>query len=319
MNRRLRQVAAVARAAGREILEVYHAAGGDAIEVETKDDGSPVTIADRRAHDVIQTQLARLAPEIPLLSEESGPEAFEARRGWRRFWLVDPLDGTRGFIRRDDQFTVNIALIDAGRPVLGVVFAPLTGVLYAAAAGDCAVKVDAAGSAQTIRVKPLDRARAVLAVSRAHAGARTVEYRARLEDAFGAVDTVALGSSLKICLVAEGAADILPQIIADVRVGFRGRALRVGSGRWRRDRCGRPGVALQQSRHSQPMVLRRRLARVRLGGVGAPAIIARHDHAQHRLLVPRPGRAIPGPRRGLARGIRGRARHLRASIGRVGL
>jgi len=202
----------VARAAGREILEVYHAAGGDAIEVETKDDGSPVTIADRRAHDVIQTQLARLAPEIPLLSEESGPEAFEARRGWRRFWLVDPLDGTRGFIRRDDQFTVNIALIDAGRPVLGVVFAPLTGVLYAAAAGDCAVKVDAAGSAQTIRVKPLDRARAVLAVSRAHAGARTVEYRARLEDAFGAVDTVALGSSLKICLVAEGAADIYPRL-----------------------------------------------------------------------------------------------------------
>ncbi|MDD9821348.1 MAG: 3'(2'),5'-bisphosphate nucleotidase CysQ [Gammaproteobacteria bacterium] len=229
MNRRLQQVARIARAAGREILEVYHAAdvdaGGRAIEVETKSDGSPLTQADRRAHDLIHAQLARLAPDIPLLSEESDAEAFAARRAWRKFWLVDPLDGTRGFIKRNDQFTVNIALIDAGRPALGVVYAPLTGLLYAADAdaGDGAFKVTPAGAddgdgataaAQRIRVKPLDIRCAVMATSRAHGGPRprTHAYRARLAAAFDRVDTVALGSSLKICLVADGAVDIYPRL-----------------------------------------------------------------------------------------------------------
>lgn len=212
MNPRLQQIAAIARAAGREIMTVYNRAG--AIEAATKTDGSPLTQADRLAHDVICAQLARLAPEIPLLSEESGPEALKARRGWRRFWLVDPLDGTRGFIRRDDQFTVNIARIDAGRPVLGVVFAPLSGDLYAADAADGggAFKVSADREPRRIQAKPVDRRRAVMAVSRAHAGPRQVAYRARLATVFDAVDTVAIGSSLKICLVAEGAADIYPRL-----------------------------------------------------------------------------------------------------------
>lgn len=213
MNRRLREVACIARAAGREIMAVYERDGD--IEAALKTDGSPLTEADRRAHELIHAQLGRLAPDIPLLSEESEPDAFDARRGWRRFWLVDPLDGTRGFIRRDDQFTVNIALIDAGRPALGVVFAPLSGALYAAD-GDGAFKVSAAdganGKARRIRVKPVDPGRVVMAVSRAHAGPRTAAYRARLADAFAAVDTVAIGSSLKICLVAEGAADIYPRL-----------------------------------------------------------------------------------------------------------
>jgi len=213
MNRRLRQVADIARAAGREILTVYNDADGAGIEVETKSDGSPLTQADRRAHDLIRAQLQLLAPEIPLLSEESGAEAFQARRGWRKFWLVDPLDGTRGFVKRNDQFTVNIALIDAGRPVLGVVFAPLPGDLYAAdAAGAGAFKTAAGGAPQRIRVKSLDRRKAVMAVSRAHAGPRTQAYRARLANAFDAVETTALGSSLKICQVAEGAADIYPRL-----------------------------------------------------------------------------------------------------------
>jgi len=275
MNDTLRQLAAIARAAGREILTVYNAAGAGAdLEVETKTDGSPVTQADRRAHDVIAAQLAHLAPDIPLLSEESPAEAFEARRGWRRFWLADPLDGTRGFINRDDHFTVNIALIEGGRPTLGVVFAPRSGDLYAAD-GDGAFKVDGGGGggagagdgagggdgagagggdgggdgggvgggagdgdgagggdgggggdgdgdgagggdgvrdARRIRVRPHDRARVVMAVSRSHAGPRTTAYRARLAEVFGAVDTVAIGSSLKICLVAEGAADIYPRL-----------------------------------------------------------------------------------------------------------
>lgn len=216
MNPRLQQVADIARAAGREIMAVYDRAG--AIAVETKTDGSPLTQADRRAHAVIHAQLAQLAPEIPLLSEESGPEAFAARRGWRRFWLVDPLDGTRGFIQRNDQFTVNIALIDAGRPTLGVVFAPLSGELYAADGGDGGgafkVSADDAGDSgpRRIRVKPVDRRRVILAVSRAHAGPRTAAYRARLAAVFDSVDTVAIGSSLKICLVAEGAADIYPRL-----------------------------------------------------------------------------------------------------------
>lgn len=211
MNRRLRPVADIARAAGREILAVYADAESGGLEVETKADGSPLTQADRRAHDLIRAQLRRLAPDIPLLSEESGTDAFQARRNWRQFWLVDPLDGTRGFVRRNDQFTVNIALIDRGRPALGVVFAPLTGDLYAADA-DGAFKTAPGGAPRRIRVKPLDRRKAVMAVSRAHAGPRTTAYRARLADAFDAVETVAIGSSLKICQVAEGAADIYPRL-----------------------------------------------------------------------------------------------------------
>ncbi len=220
-NDQLEQVVDIAIAAGKEILEVY--AGEFAVQHKT--DGSPLTEADRRAHELIHARLLQLEPRLPVLSEESGARAFEQRRGWARFWLVDPLDGTKGFIRRNDEFTVNIALIEGSRPVLGVVHAPVTGVSHYAAAGAGAFKTtadadaDADGKAAPgkaapvpIRVKKFNRERAVMVASRAHAGAAVEAYRARLAGVAREVAVTGIGSSLKICLVAEGLADIYPRL-----------------------------------------------------------------------------------------------------------
>ena len=215
MNELLPQVVVIAADAAAEILDVY---AGD-FAVETKGDGSPLTLADRRAHDLIQQRLRDLAPDIPLLSEESEADAFAARRGWRRFWLVDPLDGTKEFVKRSDQFTVNIALIEGNRPVLGVVHSPVDGVGYHAALSSSsssspdatsAFRSDADG-AKPIRVKPFSRDQAVMVASRSHSAAALETYRARLAE-IAPVEAIAMGSSLKICMVAEGRADIYPRL-----------------------------------------------------------------------------------------------------------
>ena len=222
MTERLQQVVAIAIAAGEEILDVY---AGE-FEVEVKGDGSPLTEADRRAHELIHRRLRQLDPAIPVLSEESGAKAFAARRGWSRFWLVDPLDGTKEFVKRSDQFTVNIALIEGDRPVLGVVHAPVSKVSYYAAANFSETAAGAAAGpagaskvgpgpqdkAVPIRVKKFDRKKAVMAASRAHSGAAVEAYRARLADEVEQVEVIGMGSSLKICLVAEGLADIYPRL-----------------------------------------------------------------------------------------------------------
>ena len=208
MLNRLERVVDIAIAAGGEILEVY---AGD-FEVEVKGDGSPLTEADRRAHLLIEKQLRQLDPDIPVLSEESGAEAFAQRRKWGRFWLVDPLDGTKGFVRRNDEFTVNIALIEGSRPVLGVVYTPVTRISHYAAAGVGAFKAGRERKPAPIRVKKFTREKVVMVASRSHAGAAVEAYRARLAGEVEQVETTAIGSSLKICLVAEGLADIYPRL-----------------------------------------------------------------------------------------------------------
>ncbi len=213
MNNELQQVVDIAIDAGAEILEVY----AGQFEVEMKEDGSPLTQADRRAHELIQRRLRQLYPDIPLLSEESDPEAFAERRRWNRFWLVDPLDGTKEFVRRSDQFTVNIALIEENRPVLGVVHAPVTGVSYYA--GEVvpqktptqAFRSDANGKVP-IQVKKYNPKKAIMVASRSHSGSAVEAYRARLADEAEQVEIIRMGSSLKICLVAEGLADIYPRL-----------------------------------------------------------------------------------------------------------
>lgn len=207
---RLQQVVAIAIDAGGEILDVY---AGE-FEVEVKGDGSPVTQADRRAHELIHRRLHQLDPAIPVLSEESGAKAFAARRGWRRFWLVDPLDGTKEFVKRSDQFTVNIALIEGDRPVLGVVHAPVSKVSYYAAnpAGAFKAGPGPQGKAAPIWVKKFNRKKAVMVASRSHSGAAVEAYRARLAGEAEQVEVTGVGSSLKICLVAEGLADIYPRL-----------------------------------------------------------------------------------------------------------
>ena len=211
MKDALQQVVAIAVDAGAEILDVY---AGE-FEVAVKDDGSPLTLADRRAHDLIDQRLRRLDPGIPVLSEESGATAFAQRRRWKRFWLVDPLDGTREFVKRSDEFTVNIALVEGNRPVMGVVYAPVTGVsFYAAAAGvgAGAFKRGADGKPAPIRVRPFNREKAIMVTSRSHATAAVETYRARLAREVEQVEVTGMGSSLKICLVAEGLADIYPRL-----------------------------------------------------------------------------------------------------------
>ena len=130
-RRLLDAIATIARDAGRAILEVY----GTDFSVTLKDDRSPLTEADRRAHEIIDAGLRALDPSVPVLSEEAAPERPEQRRGWQKFWLVDPLDGTKEFLKRNGEFTVNVALVEGHRAVLGVVLAPVLDRLYFGALG----------------------------------------------------------------------------------------------------------------------------------------------------------------------------------------
>src|SRR4030066_60664 len=152
--------------AGRHILDVYERQ----FDVSSKDDGSPLTEADRAAHDVIAARRAALTPDIPVLSEESARIEFSERAGWQRFWLVDPLDGTKEFVNRNGEFTVNIAFIDNGAPLLGVVYVPVTGVCYLAVRGQGAWKETGGCDRQPIRVRSYRGGHATGGASRSHRG-----------------------------------------------------------------------------------------------------------------------------------------------------
>ena len=208
MRALLDHVLGVAVAAGREILEVYQ----NPFEVDHKDDGSPLTMADRRAHEAIVAELRVLTPDIPVFSEESEREVLATRRQWRRFWLVDPLDGTREFVRRSGDFTVNIALVDNGSPILGVVHSPVKNTSYYAAPGVGAFRDDTASTGATIRIRSADMKNMTMMKSHSHASPETGRFHRNLENRVGKVNIVSMGSSLKICLVAEGTADIYPRL-----------------------------------------------------------------------------------------------------------
>ncbi len=199
----------IAVAAGREILEVYQ---NHQFDVDRKEDGSLLTAADRRAHEAILAELHTLTPDIPALSEESKQEVFAMRGQWTRFWLIDPLDGTREFVRRSGDFTVNIALIDHGLPILGAVHAPVKNISYYAARGVGAFRDDQASARAAIRTRSASMERTTLLTSHSHAGPETGRFRRNLENRFGEVNIVSMGSSLKICLVADGSADIYPRL-----------------------------------------------------------------------------------------------------------
>jgi len=195
----------VARAAGRAILAVYARTDHG---VETKADQSPLTAADRAANDVIVAGLAALAPGIPLWSEESANVDWDTRRHWSRFWLVDPLDGTKEFIKRNGEFTVNIALVQGHDPVLGVVHAPVLDRDYYGLAGGGAFRADAGGPGRPIRVRTPALPPVRVAGSRSHRGSSLDGIIARL----GEYALVSMGSSLKFCLLAEGEADFYPRL-----------------------------------------------------------------------------------------------------------
>lgn len=201
---------AIARDAGAAILDIYRGADHG---VQYKADDSPLTLADLAAHDVIMTGLNSLTPQLPVLSEESAGIPWDVRREWTRYWLVDPLDGTKEFINRNGEFTVNIALVEHGVPVLGVVFAPVQDVLYGGAAQLGAWK-EQAGQREQIRTASINEGQGKLRVvaSRRHAGEELEAWLGRLQQRFPALELLSMGSSLKICLVAEGSADIYPRL-----------------------------------------------------------------------------------------------------------
>jgi 3'(2'), 5'-bisphosphate nucleotidase len=204
----LEAILAIATEAGRRILDVYDRPDFD---VTAKGDGSPLTAADRAAHDVIVARLASVSPGLPVLSEESTDVGYPERAAWRRFWLVDPLDGTKEFIKRNGEFTVNIALIDHGRPVLGVVYVPVTGVAYLGRSGEGAWK-EKDGKRHSIRVRAYRGGKAIVVASRSHSGPEVDRFLERLNAREGNYETASMGSSLKLCLVAEGAADVYPRL-----------------------------------------------------------------------------------------------------------
>jgi 3'(2'), 5'-bisphosphate nucleotidase len=195
----------IARSAGEQIMRVY----ATDFDVAIKADKSPVTDADLAAHKVIVADLRRITPDIPVLSEESASIPYAERRRWDSYWLVDPLDGTKEFISKNGDFTVNIALIQNGAPVAGVVHVPVTGMSYYGCVGVGAFRRDKDGQASPIKVRTLIEGKPVKVVaSRSHRGELLDGYLAKL----GPHETVSRGSSLKFCLVAEGSADVYPRL-----------------------------------------------------------------------------------------------------------
>lgn len=216
----LKQICELAVDAGNAIMKIYNAP--EPLQVERKSDDSPVTDADIAAHKIIEAGLARIAPDIPQLSEEDPPE-WLVRQNWQRYWLIDPLDGTKEFINRNGDFTVNIALIENGEPVMGVVYAPAKELLYYAE-GEQAWKEEG-GNKLPIHV--YDGTPPVIVISRSHQDSELMDYLAQM----GEHTTVEIGSSLKFCLVAEGKAQLYPRFgPTNIWDTAAGHAVAIGAG-----------------------------------------------------------------------------------------
>lgn len=199
--------------AGEAIMEIYNS---EDFEVELKSDDSPLTKADKAAHEIIVSCLA--SSSLPILSEEGSNIPFAERKNWDRFWMVDPIDGTKEFIKRNGEFTVNIALIENQKPVLGVVYAPALKDLYFAEEGIGSFKMeDIISIEDTHNSKPIDLSKSTypeiftLVVSKSHMNDQTQQFVDEKEKEFGEIATASFGSSLKICKVAEGSAHCYPR------------------------------------------------------------------------------------------------------------
>ncbi len=212
--------------AGVAIMEVY---ASDDFETEHKVDNSPLTLADRRSHEKIDVGLQALAPDIPILSEEGHHSTWEERSAWDEFWLVDPLDGTKEFVKRNGEFTVNIALVQNGEPVLGIVYAPARDEAWAGIAPIAADEPASAWKltvatpsdlppeatletlATPIRVRARNEKHISIIASRTHLNDETKEFIDRATEGIPEVEIINVGSSLKLCYVAEGRADLYPR------------------------------------------------------------------------------------------------------------
>lgn len=199
----LQDIIKLACTAGEAIMSVY----SEEVFIRRKEDDSPLTQADIAAHELIINGLQAIAPDIPIISEESAQIPYAVRQRWHTYWLVDPLDGTREFIKRNGEFTVNIALVQAHRPILGVVYAPAIERLYFAEAGRGAFRKIANHNIEPIQVRTMDPRHLTVASSRSHGNAKLQAFLMRI----GPHECLSVGSSLKTCLVAEGSADLYPR------------------------------------------------------------------------------------------------------------
>jgi len=199
--------------AGNAILEVYQSE----FAVELKEDKSPLTLADRNAHDVIQKKLSKTS--IPLLSEEGKKIPYDERRNWKELWIVDPLDGTKEFIKRNGEFTVNIALVQNGATVFGVIYQPVTGELFYGVAGEAAYKMvytEGKSIEESFRLRmKLDKKNLpgifTIVASRSHLSSETAAYIDEARQDHGEVNMISSGSSLKLCMIAAGRAHVYPR------------------------------------------------------------------------------------------------------------
>ncbi|NOX85372.1 MAG: 3'(2'),5'-bisphosphate nucleotidase CysQ [Chlorobi bacterium] len=201
--------------AGLAILEVYNS---DEFDLEFKKDNSPLTLADRKAHNIIMEHLIETG--IPVLSEEGKDIPYEERKDWKLFWLVDPLDGTKEFVKKNGEFTVNIALIKNNKPVMGVIYVPVTDILYVGTVNEGAFiiehvtkhkqETDLLNAAKRLPEK-INKATFKVVASRSHINSETEQFIEKLKKDHDKIEIVSKGSSLKLCLIAEGKADIYPR------------------------------------------------------------------------------------------------------------
>ena len=209
MNLSLPALAEIVDAAGQAILEIY----GSDFEVLQKSDQSPLTQADLAAHRVIEEGLSQLHPRLPVFSEEAEPPPYAERRGWRRYWLVDPLDGTREFVNRNGEFTVNIALIEDGRARLGIVGAPCLDQLFVGDVANRRAEKREGGRTTPLAGRRMTNQQSLaVVVSRSHGNERLQRYLDALAQAFPDIERRPMGSSLKLCLLAAGQADLYPRL-----------------------------------------------------------------------------------------------------------
>ncbi|MDP4552614.1 3'(2'),5'-bisphosphate nucleotidase CysQ [Alkalihalobacillus macyae] len=216
---KVEEIIPIALEAGANIMGVYRT---EDFQVQSKQDASPLTLADRLSHETIVKGLTDLPFSIPILSEEGKQLTYEDRKDWEYFWLIDPLDGTKEFIKRNGEFTVNIALMHNEKPVIGVIYAPVLDTLYVAKEGLGSFKVEGATQNKyestdefvaLARKLPLDnKEKKISAVaSRSHLSNETEDYLNKVKKKYGEIDITSAGSSLKLCLVAEGTATVYPR------------------------------------------------------------------------------------------------------------
>lgn len=209
MNEELfKKLIAIIKQAGDAIMEIY--ARSDFM-VTKKEDNSPVTVADKISNNIIIEALKKLTPDIPILSEESTEIPYEERKEWQQFWLIDPLDGTKEFIKRNGEFTINIALIEDNKPILGVVYAPALGTLYYGAKGLGAYKLEDSSKKRITTQEYKNGDLLNIVASHSHHNENTEKFIKNIEQDHIPINIITIGSSLKFCLVAEGSIHVYPR------------------------------------------------------------------------------------------------------------